>query len=188
MTIFINNKEIPEEDAKKLISEPDERKEKLVRAWCQSDIDHEFKSDESFKKALERNLESPEDTIKTFFTRDNYLFSTKEKYRKETLYFRKGTTTGRLRQQHEKGPLAKIDEKQKEHRFVSKKRFEFLKQRHDRRRCQLPKFCSDEHQQKDGKHHIEFAPWHASRGTVKTSKQYLPSRIESALKNILGIC
>jgi hypothetical protein len=190
MTIFIDNKEIPEEDAKKLISEPDDlKKRKIVRAWCQSYIDHKFKSEESFNKGLERNRETLESrgSIETFFKPNNYRFSTEEKYRKETLYFKEGTTTGRLRQQHEKGPLAKIDEKPKKHRFVSKKRFEFLRQWHDRDPCQLPKFCSDEQQPKDGKHHIEFAPWHESGGTVVINRQHLDRRIASALENILGI-
>ena len=53
MTIFIGNEEITEEDATKLISEPNARQ--IVRAWCQSDINHEFKSEESFKEAVRRN-------------------------------------------------------------------------------------------------------------------------------------
>ena len=196
MTIFIHNKEMPDERAKEFTNPGDQQ---IVRAWCQSDIDHEFRSEESFKKALRRNrktLESPR-TIE-FFTSGNYLFSTKAKYRKETLYFKDQKTgeTGRLRRQHETGPLAKIDKKGKMHRFVSKERFKFLQQWHVEHPCQLPRFCSYEKREKAGKHHIDFAfccesgevsRWHGSEGTVKTNTQYLDRRLASALKNILEI-
>lgn len=147
---------------------------------------------------LEKRMEPP-GKIETFFTSSNFLFSTKEekKNRQETLYFKDPTTnqTGRLRQEHPKGgPLAKIDKKEKRHWFVSEKRFKRLKQFHKKHRYRHPRFCSDEQQPKDGKHHIDFAwdgkkvsRWHASRGTVVTNYQHLDRRIASALKNILGI-
>jgi hypothetical protein len=136
-------------------------------------------------------------TIETLFTSSNYLFSTKAKHRKETLYFEDQTTkqTGRLRQEHKNGPKAKIDKYHKRRMFVSKKRYEFLSKRHKKHPKQLPRFYSYEQQKKVGKHHIEFAferekvsRWHKSEGTVviRTGK-VLDCCIASALECIFGI-
>jgi hypothetical protein len=188
---------------------PDVRVKRMVRAWHKSNISHCFESKKSFKKAVRRNRKTLEsrDKIKKLFTQDNYLFSTKAKCREETLYFgvKDPPTTGRLRQQHRKGPLAKIDEKAREHRFVSRERFCELPEEKPKR---LAKFHPYERRVEVDKHHIEFAckgrsvegaivlDWHQSGGTVnqtaktvKESKQekYLQCRIDSALKNILGI-
>jgi len=136
--------------------------------------------------------------LRRFFTPRNYRFSTKAKDRDETLYFEDPTTkqTGRLRQEHKEGKLAKIDGKAKRRKFVSKKRYEFLKEWHDKHSKQLPHFYSYEQRPKVGKHHIEFAlkrgkvsHWHESEGTVETSRQDLNRRIASVLECIdLGLC
>jgi hypothetical protein len=195
MTIFIDNEEMTDKRATKFISRPDDLVRQIVRAWCQSNTSHCFESKKNFKKAVRRNrktLESPE----MLFTSSNYLFSTKAKDRKETLYFKDRATkqTGRLRQQHRSGPLAKIDEKAKRHRFVSEERYEFLKEWHKKHPKQLPRFYSCEQRAKVGKYHIEFAfegenvsGWHLSEGTVETTRQRLDRRIASALENIVGI-
>jgi uncharacterized Rmd1/YagE family protein len=135
--------------------------------------------------------------LRRFFTSSDYRFSTKAKDRKETLYFEDQTTkqTGRLRQEHSEGKLAKIDGKTKRRKFVSKKRYEFLNKRHKKHPKQLPRFYSYEQQKKVGKHHIEFAfergkvsRWHKSEGTVviRTGK-VLDCCIASALECIFGI-
>jgi hypothetical protein len=195
MTILIDNEEMTDKRATTFISEPDDLVRQIVRAWCQSNVDHCFESTKSFKKAVQRNrktLASPE----RLFTSSNYLFSTKAKDRKETLYFEDRTTkqTGRLRQQHPTGPLAKIDRKAKRHRFVSKKRYKVLKKWYKKHRKQLPRFYSYEQRAKVGKYHIEFtlerekvSGWHPSEGTVETNRQSLDRRIASALENIVGI-
>lgn len=198
MTIFIDNKKMTDKRATKFISKPDDLVRQIVRAWCQSNIDHCFESKRRFKKAVQRNRKTLEslESIETLFTSSNYLFSTKAKDRKETLYFRDRTTkqTGRLRQQHPRGPLAKIDKKAKRHRFVSKKRYKCLKQWHKKHPEQIPKFFSYEQRANVGKHHVEFAfekevsGWHRSEGTVETNRQDLDRRIASALENIAGIC
>jgi hypothetical protein len=200
MTIFIDNEEMTYERAIEFISKPDDCVRQIVRVWCDSNISHRFERNKSFKKAVRRNrktLESP-DKIKTLFTPCNYLFSTKEegKDRQETLYFedRDAKRTGRLRQQHPNGPLAKIDKKPKIHLFP-------LSEERQRRLCgslnknqRLPRIYCCELRAEDGKHHVEFAcegksvsPPHRSRGTVETSRQCLECRIASALENILGI-
>ena len=134
--------------------------------------------------------------FRRFFTSRNSRFSTKAKGRKETLYFEDPTTkqTGRLRQEHSEGKLAKIDGKAKRRKFVSKKRYEFLNEWHDNHGKQLPRFYSYEQRVKVGKCHIEFAferekvsGWHKSEGTVETSRQGLNRRIASALEGIVGI-
>jgi hypothetical protein len=198
MALFIDRKLITGERAIRLICNPDNLVQQIVTAWCRSNIDHEFKSKNSFRKAVRTNakfLRSP-DRIRTFFTRANYCFSTKAQYRKETLYFkdRKTKETGRLRQEHESGPLVKINKKRKHHRFVSKRRLAFLKHWHEAHPCSIPRFCSYEKQPKDGKHHIDFAIvgkepryWHTSEGTVLMNDEDLDTRIASALENILGI-
>jgi hypothetical protein len=199
MTIFIDNDEMTDKRATKFISKPDDLARQIVRAWCQSDIDHCFESKERFKKAVQRNrktLKLP-GKIETLFTLSNCPFSTKAKDRKETLYFedQAAKQTGRLRQQHRKGPLAKIDKNAKIHRFLSKKRLKFLKKwREQHHKDCLPCFYISEERLKIGEHHIEFAydgkevsGWHSSEGTVKTNRQGLDRRIASALENILGI-
>jgi hypothetical protein len=129
--------------------------------------------------------------IETLFTSSNYLFSTKTKLRKETLYFEDQTTkqTGRLRQEHRTGPLQRIDEKAKRHKFVSKKRYESLNKWHKKHPKQLPRFYSYEQKPKVGKRHIEFAferekvsDWHKSGGTVEINTQGLNRRIASSLE------
>jgi|SRR6266852_4090387 len=197
MRLCIDKKKITSIRATKMIPKNDLERQ-IVRAWCQSKIDHCFESQESFQKSVKRNRKTLEsDAIETLFTSRNYLFSTKANYRKETLYFKDQTTkqTGRLRQQHLTGPLAKIDKNAKCHRFVSKKRYKFLKRWHKKHPCQLPRFCSYEQPTKVGKHHIEFAferdevlDWHASEGKVEIRRgRDRDHRIASALENIVGI-
>jgi hypothetical protein len=132
-------------------------------------------------------------THETLFTSSNYLFSTKAEHRKETLYFEDRTTkqTGHLRQEHRRGPLQRIDEIPKRHRFVSKERYEFLRKWHKKHPKQLPRFYSYELRAKLGKHHIEFSfergklsRWHPSEGTVQMNKQGVNRRIASALEGI----
>jgi len=96
---------------------------------------------------------------KSLFNSSNYFFSTEAKDRKETLYFEDRTTkhTGRLRQQHERGPLARIDGKAKRHLFVSKERYKFLNKWHEKHPTQLPRYNSYELRPADGKRHIEFS-------------------------------
>jgi hypothetical protein len=197
MTIFIDNKKMMDKRATKFISKPDDLVRQIVRAWCQSNIDHCFENKRSFKKAVRRNRKTLEslESIETLFTSINFRFSTKAKDRKETLYFKDRTTkqTGRLRQQHRKGPLATIDKKAKRHRFVSKNRYKRLNKWHKKHRRQIPRFFSYEQRANVGKHHIEFAfekevsGWHLSEGTVETNRQDLDRRIASALESIAGI-
>ncbi len=125
------------------------------RAWHESEICHDFTSRERFGKAVSRNRKALEsrDAAKRLFTPDNYLFSTKTKGRQETLYFedRAAKQTGRLRQQHWKGPLAKIDGKPRIHAFLSKKRYKRLKH------CRTPALDPRELCPAEGRRHIEFA-------------------------------
>lgn len=200
MTIFIYCEKETEKDATNIISKPDDLKRQIVRAWHQSNIKHCFSSKSGFNKAVHRNWKTlklkSRDKIDMLFTSSNYLFSTWTEGRKETLYFEDLATkkTGRLRQQHPKGPLAKIDQKTRTRRFLSKRRFERVKEWHDKHKHRLPRFYFSEERAKNGKHHIEFScekkrvsAWHSSAGTIKTSKHDLDRRISSALQNILGI-
>jgi len=129
----------------------------------------------------------------TLFIPSNYRFSTKAKGRKETLYFVNptATQTGRLRQQHQSGPCAKIDKKAKLHLFLSHHRYESLVVWYERHKRRLPCFYPCELQAKNGKRHIEFAcvgksvsGWHKSEGIVRINKRHLKSRIDCALKCI----
>jgi hypothetical protein len=199
MAIFIGKEEKTEEDATALVSEPDDLVRQIVRAWHQSNVKHHFECEKCFKEAVRKNQKALKSAqiVKALFKRSNYRFSTKANGRKETMYFENCVTkqTGRLRQQHRHGPLVKIDKKAKIHRFLSKKRFEYVRKwrkQHDKN-C-LPCFYICEQLEENGKHHIEFAyeekevsGWHRSGGTVRTSKQHLQRRLDSALKEILGI-
>ena len=200
MTIHIHGVQATDDNAIKFISEPDDLVRRMVRAWHNSDISHCFKNKGRFVKAVHRNrkvLDSKaRDGIGMFFTSSKYLFSTKAEDRKETLYFKARVTgqTGRLRQQHSKGPLAKIDKEPRTHLFLSKDRFRTEKGRY---KCKggRPCFSDFEKHKKSGKHHLEF--WcdsagvfhcHFSRGTVRTIKRDdLKVCIDHALEEILGI-
>lgn len=199
MTIFIGKTKMTDKGATEFISKQHDLVRQIVRAWCQSNTDHHFKNDKRFRKAVQKNQEllHSRGAIEAFFTSRNYAFSTKAEDRKETLYFEDCATkrTGRLRQQHPKGPLARIDRKSKTRRFLSQKRFECMKEWHDKHEHRLPCFCISEEVPKNRKHLIEFicerkkklSAWHSSEGTIKTSKHDLDHRIGSALENILGI-
>jgi archaeosine-15-forming tRNA-guanine transglycosylase len=205
MTICINGVTKDKKSAIDFISKPDCYVEQIVRAWHESKINHCFENKDMFREAVKKNrktLGSPD--IDTLFKLRNYLFSTKAKHRLATLYFKNKTTkqTGRLRQQHHsKGPLARIDTIAKTHLFpISEERqkrlYKLIKKN------QLPRICPGERQPEDGKYHIEFARTgknrrHWSEGKVADCKRNdertqqerddLKRRIDSALKNILGI-
>ncbi len=200
MTISINGERKTEEDTANILSKSERLRRQTVKAW-HSHVEHHFSGEEDFKEAVRRNektLERP-DEIKTLFTESNYSFSTQvegRKHRKETLYFIdwEQKKTGRLRQQHKKGPLAKIDKKPKKHLFLEEKRFKELRKWHAKHKHRLPCFCICKERPKNGRYHIEFAcdgseisGWHKSEGKVKTDRKKLKRRIASALRNILGI-
>jgi hypothetical protein len=207
MTIRINGVNRDEKSAIGFISKPARHVEQIVHAWHKSKINHRFENKHTFRKTVKKNrktLETPRIT-KRLFTSSNYLFSTKAKHRLETLYFKDKANkqTGRLRQQHRKGPLAKIDKKARKHLFpISKERqkklYKLIKKN------QIPRICPGERQPEDGKYHIEFARtgkrvsrWHWSEGKVANCKRDdgrtqrerddPKRRIASSLKNILGI-
>jgi len=200
MTIHIHRVQATDVNAIRFISEPDDLVRRMVRAWHNSDIPHCFKNEGRFIKAVHRNRRTlsskARDGIGMLFALDNYLFSTKANGSKETMYFNAGATgpTGRLRQQHSKGPLAKIDKEPRTHLFLSKDRFRTEKGRY---KCKggRPYFSNFETHKKRGKHHLEF--WcdsagefhcHFSRGTVRTIKRDdLKVCIDRALEEILGI-
>ena len=200
MTIFIDKVQVTGDGAMGFISELDDLARQIASTWHESNIEHYFKNQRGFDKAIHRNLKFLKANARgkagALFTSSNYLFSTQAEGREETLYFRDRATngTGRLRQQHPKGPLAKIDKKPRTHRFLSKKRFECVNEWRDKHMDGLPRFYVSEKQAKNGEHHLEFAcdgkevsGWHPSGGTVRTSKRHLEHRIDRALKEILGI-
>jgi hypothetical protein len=200
MTIHIHRVQATDDNAMELISEPDDLVRRIVRAWHNSVIPHCFKNKGGFIKAVHRNrktlISKAPEGIGMLFTSSNYLFSTKAEGRKETLYFKARATgqTGRLRQQHSKGPLAKIDKEPRTHLFLSKDRFRTEK---GRNKCKggRPCFSDFETHKKSGNHHLEF--WrdstgvfhcHFSRGTVRTIKRDdLKVCLDRALEEILGI-
>jgi len=200
MTIHIHGVQATDDYAIEFISEPDDLVRPIVRAWHNSVIPHCFKNKNGFIKAVHRNRKilssQARDGIGKFFTSNNYLFSTNAEGRNETLYFRARATgqTGRLRQQHSKGPLAKIDKEPRTHLFLSKDRFCTEKGR-NKRKGGRPCFSDFEKHKKSGKRHLEF--WcdsagvfhcHFSRGTVRTIKRDdLRVWIDRALEEILGI-
>jgi hypothetical protein len=194
MTIFIKGKEITSDELTQFTAKADAV---IVSAWRESNIRHRFRTQDQFKQAIRRNRRAAKSAeTNGLFTSRNHLFSTKSPTREETLYFRNKAEnqTGRLRQQHDKGPLAKIDKKPKTHLFLSKKRFEELKEWHVKHKHSLPRTDIHEKKRKAGKRHIEFARtkkgisnWHPSGGTVTLKRDDLQHRIDRALKEILGI-
>src|ERR1700693_2527091 len=131
--IYIDGKEKSEKGTASIIAKSEDLGRQIVRSWRRAEIKHDFDNEKNFREAVRKNqktLERP-DAIETLFSEGNHFFSTKVnvKDRKETLYFidwqRK--QTGRLRQQHKKGPLAKIDKRPKKHLFLEEKRFKELK-------------------------------------------------------------
>ena len=209
MTIYIENKKINRVLTKQIIDDDDNIIEQIIQAWLKSDTCHHFYKDKrqkrdvfkKFKYAINKNKNILNDVekVKEFFIKENYIFSTKAEGRKETLYFRDRVTrlTGRLRQQHGSGPLAKIDKNAKKHLFVSEERYKSLHKSleswRSNKKKRLPTFYSCEKQVKFGKYHIEFSRQgkkvHPSEGTVEIRKkgQCLKRDIDLALKDILGI-
>jgi len=196
--IYIDDKEKSEKGTASIIAKSEDLGRQIVKAWRGPEIKHDFDNEKNFREAVRKNqktLERP-DAIGTLFSEGNHFFSTKVKDRKETLYFvdweRK--QTGRLRQQHKKGPQAKIDKRPKKHLFLEEKRFKELKKWHAKHKHRAPCFCICEERPEKGKYHIEFAcdgteisGWHESEGRVNMDKRNLRPRIASALENILGI-
>lgn len=206
MAIFVGKQRVTGEKLAEFICTQDRLLKQILRAWHKSRTKHRFKNEKLFKRAVRRNLNtlnSPA-TVSSLFKAKNYCFSTKvngrtkdgkAKDRKETLYFTNRTTkqTGRLRQEHLNGPLAKIDRRPRTHRFLSEERFRDLK-RWDYKCKGLPDFDESEKRKEVDAYHIEFAchgkevsGWHPSEGTVKVDEKDPGPRITSALENILGI-
>jgi hypothetical protein len=200
MAILISKLKMTDEDLAKFIRKRDKHLKRIVRAWQESKIAHSFKNEGLFKEAVRENLKTLDfpDVIDMLFTPCNFFFSTQENGTLETLYFMNcaRNQTGRLRQEHTEGPLAKIDKKSKTHLFLSSKRFRSLKEWHHRHKHKAPQGIEDgERRPKNGTCHIEYAydenekkisGWHKSRGLVNTSESNLPQRIASALENTIG--
>jgi hypothetical protein len=204
MAIFIRNKVIPEERGVELArARHDRRVKHLVKTWNDSTLGHCFDGREEFQEAVRRNRKALQsggnklvirDDYKDFFLNSkNFQFSTKAYGREETLYFEDSQRTGRLRQQHGGGPLAKIDHHRRIRLFLSKDRFSALKKWRKRNKEKFPTFYRDELEPCDKTRHIEFAwdgvnvEWHASKGIVKTSRGQVNHRIKRALEVVLGI-
>lgn len=197
MAIFIRyNKE----RAVKLAPEPhDGCVEHLVKTWSDATLKHCFDGRGRFQKAVRRNwkaLQLDAETIVIsknygmFFSPRYFKFSTKAPHRKETLYFDDGQRTGRLRQQHRKGPLAKIDHHRRIRLFFSQDTLKALSRGPKKR----PASCRVELKPRDGTHLVELEwdgvsikKWHVSGGKVSRSQTDLDGRIDQALQNILGI-
>lgn len=195
MAIFVERK-MTDEDLTRVVPEQDKLLKEIARTWQESRIKHNFEDEGHFKKALRRNLKTLDfpATIEALFRPAKWFFSTQANGRLETLYFKNKKHTGRLRQQHPKGPLAKIDKKAREHLFLSEERFHYLKKWHKKHKHRRPNFKPSEERPKTGKYHIELAydgkkisKWHASEGRVKMNRQNLERRVASALQNILGV-
>jgi hypothetical protein len=204
MTIFIRNKVIPEERAFKLASARHDRRAKhLVKTWSNATLKHCFDGRREFRRAVRTNRNALQSRGKKLVIRNdykdfflnikNFQFSTEARNREITLYFEDAQRTGRLRQQHRKGPLAKIDHHRRIRLFLSQDRFSALKKWHKRNKEKFPTFYRDELEPCDKTHHIEFAwdgvnvEWHASEGKVFTSREDVDRCIKRALQKILGI-
>ncbi|HEX5422316.1 MAG TPA: hypothetical protein VFW94_02115 [Candidatus Acidoferrales bacterium] len=167
MTIFIRNKLIPEEGALKLApARHDHRVKHLVKTWNDAIFEHYFNGREEFQKAVRRNRKILQPGDKTFIVRreykeffigKNFEFSTKADGREETLYFEDAQRTGRLRQQHDGGPLGKIDHQRRIRLFLPEDRFRQLKKWRKRNKEKFPTFHRGELEPTDKTHHIEFA-------------------------------
>jgi hypothetical protein len=200
MTIFIDSKEKSYTALLKLLTQKDNRNEQIVGAWHKSKATHCFKDEERFTDAVKKNRQTLRCPKKiSLFTASNYFFSTKACNRLETLYFKNAEgDTGRLRPQHKKGPLAKIDEPPKTHLFpTTKDKLESLERCYKAHKKQVGWRPQDiyETRCKVGNHHFEFAynekgepvHGHRSEGIVeKIDKRSREHHINCALKNILG--
>jgi len=110
MTILIDKVTVTGDSAIGLISELDDFVRQIVIAWHQSDINHYFKNQRGFNKAVHRNRKSLEANargkIGALFTSSNYLFSTQAENREESLYFkdsapgRRGGSVNNIRKAH----------------------------------------------------------------------------------------
>jgi hypothetical protein len=187
------------EDALAYLDDPTPQHEQIVKAWHESGLQHTINKKEKFKEKVNENVETLKSLgkAKKLFKAENFVFATQSDSRTETLYFvdEGGQTTGRLRQQHPSGPLAKIDELPKMHRFPqTRSRKRELKAFHKEHAKEVPVFTEAEEIPQEDSYHIEYAvnengvtAWHPSEGKVKTSDEHIKVRIRTALHNILGI-
>ena len=78
MTIFIGKAKMTDKGATEFISKQHDLVRQIVRAWCQSNIDHHFKNDKRFRKAVQKNqgILHSRGAIEALFTSRNYVFST----------------------------------------------------------------------------------------------------------------
>lgn len=199
--VFIDNDEIGNLDEwiKQQLQKADENQKKVMTAWHNSALRHDFDQASDFLGAVNDNVKILKSwaQAKELFKAKNFLFSTKGDSRAETLYFRDADTgmSGRLRQQHSSGPAAKIDRDPKQHLFVeTQSAKEDLKSKYKKGKeaSGLENYAKDA---KDNWYHIEYAVdennkltnWHPSNGIVNTSTDNIATRISTALKEILGI-
>jgi hypothetical protein len=201
--IFINGMEQTINKVEDLINLFHERTDlvrQIVTAWHESGLEHDFEDQEGFEEAVRENRKTLQQSqmVEELFTKANYLFSTKEKGRKETMYFkdRYTGTTGRIRQQHRSGPLARIDKQAKVHRFIKiKQHFRELEDWEEKNPGMLPKFYPDEKDPEEGHRHVEFvlksgkkiSGWHASGGRVIIHSSSLKHRIRKGLRRVIGM-
>lgn len=199
----------------KKIPNATEKQKQVIKAWHESGLEHSFSDDKKFKHAVNDNVKTLEswETAKDLFQSDNFLFSTKALNRQETLYF-VNEESGRLRQQHAKGPHAKIDDSLREHLFFKNKKdqkalqswwaLERASDKNEPKTKPKPqdflKKAAELNAQSNptkGWFHFEYevendvvTSVHASEGTVEmigNEDENLPSQISTALQSILGV-
>lgn len=98
------------------------REELRIEEWEKSNLVHNFENFAKNKKKILENIRNTSTAtskaatkfgVPPLYQARNYKHSTKDPGREATLYFDDGGQTGRLRQQHGTGPLARYDDNRK---------------------------------------------------------------------------
>ena len=88
----------------------------ILANWAASDVEHRFTKARHLKKAVASVKTKPTDAS-DLYKKANLKFLTKADNRLPTLYFKSGDDSGRLRQQHGKGPKVGSETNKKDYFF-----------------------------------------------------------------------
>lgn len=108
----------------------DDRKQVVLMNWHLSETKHDFKKDSGYpdsgKSASEILFEAVDSAARhvkdppELYTKSNLRFLTQAVGRLPTLYFVRGDLSGRIRQQHRKGPKVESERNKKDYFFSNK--------------------------------------------------------------------
>ena len=163
LTLGRQRTELSEADVAGITTDPIEQK--ILRQWMRADVPHHFATRARLIKALRsaKNWHAQSVQPPALFRRANLVFLTSAENREVTLYFVQGDKSGRIRQQHQSGPLAVQEEGNKHYFFSSEEAATEFRRRAEDARFRRTKFIASTHSDlqystkaSNGKWHVEI--------------------------------